>query len=202
MEARQPAPTRAEISFFDNRNLAEWFEVRNVSLSPSRVRPGETLTVTVEYGSHGDSLGFRERVDSNHPDFCTTGLTGSAPGAALFPTVTVAGVETALDGGCFDYLDTETIRESVDVTAPQGAGNHEIEVNLRGEVTDDSYSTGQTTVAVDEEATERREVGGGNGGEEWDIPGIPDVPGLTNVQTGTAALVFLLVLLLAVAVGS
>jgi len=204
MEARHSPPTRAEFSWFDYVNLAEWFEVRDVSLTPRRVRPGDQLTVTVEYGSHGESLALRERIDSDHPDFCTTGLTGSVPGAALYPTATVGGVETRQSGGCFDYLDTGTIRESIQVTAPQSPGNHQIDVTLRGEVTNDSYSTGQATVVVDEEATEREEDDSGSGDDDGglDLPGIPNIPGLTDAQTGTAALVFLLVLLLAVAVGS
>ena len=205
MEARR----NPRVSFIgSNIVTAEEFSIDSASPSTFTAPPSTDMVATVRFSSDLDLTAITSfDVDTDHPDYCDDGaIIGTVFGADLFIRVRSAGVATG-GRGCYNVEDDGTNTASVPLSTSATSGQQEVEVELVGASTQEVYDSESFTISVEEAADDPDDVpdrgnGGGGDDEGLDIPGIPDIPGLSDAQTGTAALVFLLVVLLAVAVGS
>jgi len=138
---------------------AEQFALRGTEVDQRSIRPGETITVTAEYGSDFDQIPIRLDIDTDHPDFCSydpfAGI-GFAPGADLYLEVE-SGSTAASGGGCWDGENNESIIDSLDVAAPLAEGHHTIDIRLKGRTTDQVYDSDTIEIQVDERAPENPE---------------------------------------------
>ena len=205
MEARR----NPRVSFIgSNIVTAEEFSIDSASPSAFTAPPSTDMVATVRFSSDLDLTAITSfDVDTDHPDYCDDGaIIGTVFGADLFIRARSAGVATG-GRGCYNVEDNGTTTVTVPIATSATPGQQEIEVELVGASTQEVYDSTSFTISVEEDADDPDDVpdsgnGDGDGDGSLDLPGIPNIPGLTDAQTGTAALVFLLVLLLAVAVGS
>ena len=135
---------------------AEQFKIRSTEVDQQAVRPGESITVTTEYGSDFGQIVTRFDIDTDHPDFCSfesfAGL-GFAPGADLYLEVDSGSTNTS-EGGCWDVSNNESVATAVDVAAPLSEGPSEIDIRLKGRTTDQVYDSETIEIQVDERAPE------------------------------------------------
>ena len=203
MEARR----NPRVSFIgSNIVTAEEFSIDTASPSTFTAPPSTDMVAIVRFSSDLDLTAITSfDVDTDHPDYCDDGaIIGTVFGADLFIRAGSAGVATG-GRGCYNVEDNGTTTVTVPIATSATPGQQEIEVELVGASTQEVYDSTSFTISVEEAADDPPDVpdtGNGDGDGSLDLPGIPNIPGLTDAQTGTAALVFLLVLLLAVAVGS
>jgi len=132
---------------------AEQFAIRSVEVDQRSVQPGETVTVTAEYGSDFDMIPTRFDIDTDHPDYCqylNVGFT-FAPGADLY--LEVESATTAVtEGGCWNVEDNTSVASSANVAAPLSPGTETIEVRLVGRNTGREYDSETVEIQVGEEA--------------------------------------------------
>jgi hypothetical protein len=134
---------------------AEQFGIRSFSVDQQSVKPGRTLTATVEYGSDFPQVFTRFSIDTDHPDYCNAGGFVSditfTPGADVYLEVESATTATT-DGGCWRVDDNGSVTEVANVAVPLTAGTETIEVRLVGRSTGQVYDRDTVEVQVDERA--------------------------------------------------
>jgi len=135
---------------------AEQFKIRTVDVDQRAVRPGETVTVTAEYGSDFGQIVTAFDIDTDHPDYCSFDQFGFSPGADLFLEVAF-GSTTTSDGACWNVANNESVVTALDVAAPLTEGPSEIDVRLRGRTTDQVYDSETIEIQVDERAPENED---------------------------------------------
>lgn len=197
-------PTRAHSIDPSNTVVAKWFEIRRVNTPSQSYRPGDTIDVSVDYGSDPTrDVITRFDVNTSHPDACSRNSIGFSPGADVF-LVIEAGTGDTTSGGCFDPMNEGDITETGRVSAPIEPGNHEVEVKLVGRVTQRVYDRETVEILVDEaaqtppEPPEPPDNGDDNGDDNGGGVDFPRIPGVGGEETAIVALVVLLFLFIAV----
>lgn len=148
---------------------AEQFGISDVSVSQASVKPGEAVTVTVDYGSDFDMVATRFDIDTNHPDFCSFDQIGFSPGADLYLEVSSATTDTT-EGGCWSVINNGTITETAEVAVPLSSGTDPVEVRLKGRSSETVYDSEEVEIQVDERSPVQPEPpeppdDGGDGGD-------------------------------------
>ena len=135
---------------------AEQFMFRSAEVDQQSVRPGETVTVTAEYGSDFGMVVTRFDIDTDHPDYCSFPQFGFSPGADLFLEVDF-GSTTTSEGRCWNVSNNESVVTALDVAAPFTEGSATIDIRLKGRTTDQVYDSKTIEIQVDERAPENPE---------------------------------------------
>jgi hypothetical protein len=184
---------------------AEQFTIRAAEVDQRSVRPGETVTVTAEYGSDFGQIVFAPDIDTDHPDYCSFPQFGFSPGADLFLEVDF-GSTTTSDGGCWDVSNNESVVTSLDVAAPFSGGSATIDIRLKGRTTDQVYDSETIEIEVDERAPTNpdppeepdppEDGDGGDGGNPFDNLLSQITLGTDNAAVPLVILVVILVALL------
>ena len=201
----EPPPTRGYSVDPGDTVVANWFNLRQVTVSSQSYKPGDTIDVTVDYGSDPTrDVITRFDVNTDHPDACSRGALGFSPGADLF-LVVESGTRDTTAGACLDPMNEGDFTETARVSAPIETGTSEVEVLLVGRGSERVYDRETVEVLVDEEAQSPPEPpdptddDNDDDDDSSDEGGdLPSIPGLSGEQSAIVVLVVLLILFIAV----
>ena len=149
---------------------AEQFDIRRVEIDQKSVKPGETVTITTEYGSDYDMIATPFDIDTDHPDYCEFDQLGFSPGADLYLEVE-SGATATSEGACWSVINNESVVSALDVPVPLLEGVETVSVRLKGRTTDQTYASDTVEVQVDERAPENPDPP-----KDPDPPDDPDAP--------------------------
>jgi len=167
--ARRRARRTRAAQFVNEENVAERFQVRNITTGSESYPPGGTVTVTVEYGSDSGASLVGAQVDQDHPDFCRPGFFSGAFGGNVYVACRVEGGTSATSQAeCLDYDNTRSLFKEFTLAAPNTSGPVNVTAEVRGERTNQVYSSATKQILVGDNSGGEPEPGngenGGNGG--------------------------------------
>jgi len=148
----------------NEENVAERFQVRNVTTPSESYPPGGRVTVTVEYGSDSGASLVGAQVDQDHPDFCRPGFFSGAFGGNVYVACRVEGGTSATSQAeCLDYDNTRPLFKEFALAAPTTSGPVNVTAEVRGERTNQVYSSATKQILVDDGTS--GEPGSDDGGD-------------------------------------
>jgi len=170
----------------NEENVAERFQVRNITTARESYPPGGRVTVTVEYGSDSDASLVGAQVDQDHPDFCRPGFFSGAFGGNVVVGAQVEGGTSAISQAeCLDYDNTRPLFETFTLSAPTSSGTTDINADVRGAVTGQVYSSASKEILVDEQASGEPDRGDGDDGNGGSGDNGDDECGFVDQLLGT-----------------